>query len=228
MSALRSLLAGAIDYAGLFPPAALPMAAAVDNFDEYRVGDASWMLGRLVVPVPRLEEFEHAAGPLLEPNGGMPWRLSRNPFECSVYLDVRTVPGQTADDVKRSLRHVLRDFASARKCEEPDLLMYVNDPPTVLDAEAPLTRLMKEAHRRVTGRDSPLIIRRPGADSTHFNRYDVPCVCYGPGGFVHPDLAGGLMHSLGEHACVEHLVTAARVYLDAALLICDVDANQPR
>jgi acetylornithine deacetylase len=164
---------------------------------------------------------EHPNVTIAAIRGGMPWRLSRNPFECHLYLDVRTVPGQTADDVKRSLRAVLREFAAARQCEEPRLLMYVNDPPTVIDADAPLTRLMKESHRRVVGKDSPLIIRRPGADSTHFNRYDVPCVCYGPGGFVHPDLRGGLMHSLGEHACVEHLVTASQVYLDAALTICN-------
>jgi hypothetical protein len=25
--------------------------------------------------------------------GGAPWRLSRNPHDCSLYLDIRTVPG---------------------------------------------------------------------------------------------------------------------------------------
>jgi acetylornithine deacetylase/succinyl-diaminopimelate desuccinylase-like protein len=152
--------------------------------------------------------------------GGMPWRLSRNPYECSLYLDIRTVPGQSGEDVKRSLRAELRSFAKARGCEEPVLQAYVTDPPTALEADAPLTRFLKDSHRRVTGSESPLIMRRTGADSTHFNRYDVPCICYGPGGINHPDYKGALMHSVGEHASVDALVTAAKVYVDAALTMC--------
>jgi acetylornithine deacetylase len=160
--------------------------------------------------------------------GGMPWRLSRNPYECSIYLDVRTVPGQSAEEVKRSMRAELRAFAKERGCEEPTLELYVTDPPTALDADAPLTRYLKAAHRRVTGNDSALIMRRTGADSTHFNRYDVPCICYGPGGITHPDLKGALMHAVGEHASVDALVTAAKVYLDAALTICNEPAENAR
>jgi acetylornithine deacetylase len=163
---------------------------------------------------------EHPNVTIAAIRGGVPWRLSRNPYECSVYLDVRTLPGQTGEEVKRSLRTVLRAFAEARRCEEPALQMYVSDPATVIDADAPLTQFLKASHRKVTGKDSPLIMRRTGADSTHFNRYDVPCICYGPGGFNHPDLEGSLMHSVGEHCSVENLVIAAKVYLDAALTIC--------
>jgi hypothetical protein len=36
---LRSLLTGLIDYAGLFPPAGLPMDAAVRNYDSYVRGE---------------------------------------------------------------------------------------------------------------------------------------------------------------------------------------------
>ncbi len=151
--------------------------------------------------------------------GGQPWRLSRNPFECSVYLDIRTVPGQTADDVKRSLRRVLRNFGTSRNRPDPVLELFVNDPPTVIGESEPVTVVMRDAHRRVTGKDAAIAIRRPGADSTHLNRYDVPCVCYGPGGPSHPD-AKGLMHAVGEHVPVANLLTAAQVYLDAALTLC--------
>jgi acetylornithine deacetylase len=151
--------------------------------------------------------------------GGMPWRLSRNPFECSLYLDIRTVPGQTADSVKRSLRKMLRAYAQQRGIPEPRLQMYVNDPATVIAPELPVTRTLLDAHHRVTGSESPLIIRRPGADSTHFNRYDVPCICYGPGGRVHPDTKGAPMHATGEHVHVDDLYTTAKVYLYAALTL---------
>src|SRR6202022_761185 len=51
--------------------------------------------------------------------GGAPWRLSRNPYSCSLYLDIRTVPGQTVDGVKRDLRKVLRGFAGGTGIAEP-------------------------------------------------------------------------------------------------------------
>src|SRR5512140_1462959 len=71
--ALRTLLTGLIDYAGLFAPAALPMTDAVGNYASYRDGADAWALARFVVPVVRLGEFEAAATPHL---GGAPWRLT--------------------------------------------------------------------------------------------------------------------------------------------------------
>jgi len=73
---LRAMLAGLIDYAGLFPPAQLPMQPAVDNYATYRGGDDAWMLGRFVVPLPRLEELEQAAEKHLPADGEEPWPLS--------------------------------------------------------------------------------------------------------------------------------------------------------
>lgn len=58
MTTLRPLLENLIDYAGLFPPAALSMSRAIENYQRYRQSPESWMLGRFVVPVSRLDEFE--------------------------------------------------------------------------------------------------------------------------------------------------------------------------
>lgn len=57
MNALRPLLSGLVDYAGLFPPAALDMATAARNYADYRAGPDAWMLGRFVVPAARLDEL---------------------------------------------------------------------------------------------------------------------------------------------------------------------------
>lgn len=72
---VRSLMAEAIDYAGLFPPAALPMAEAVANFDRYRRGAHAWMLGRFVVPLSRLEELADAYASVVREESP-PWRVS--------------------------------------------------------------------------------------------------------------------------------------------------------
>ncbi len=45
---LRALLTGIIDYAGLFPPAKLPLDAAVENYAVYEKGEHAWMLSRFV------------------------------------------------------------------------------------------------------------------------------------------------------------------------------------
>lgn len=52
--ALHILLDGLIDYAGLFPPAALPLDKAVANYDAYRRSPHAWALGRFVVQAERL------------------------------------------------------------------------------------------------------------------------------------------------------------------------------
>lgn len=74
---LRVLLAESIDYAGLFPPAKLGIEEAVRNFASYASGPDRWALGRFVVPLSRLAEFEDAARPhLAAENAALPWRVS--------------------------------------------------------------------------------------------------------------------------------------------------------
>jgi hypothetical protein len=58
---LQDLMTGLIDYAGIFPPAALDMASAVRNYAAYRNGEYARFLGRFIVPAARLNEFERAA-----------------------------------------------------------------------------------------------------------------------------------------------------------------------
>ena len=64
-----------VDYAGLFPPATLPMEGAVRRYAAHLASPDAWMLGRFVVPVERLGEFAESAVPLTE-NYGDAWRLS--------------------------------------------------------------------------------------------------------------------------------------------------------
>src|SRR5437016_3577280 len=54
---LRALLAGIVDYAGLFPPARLPLEQAIRNYACYRIEPENWMLGRFICPAARLAEL---------------------------------------------------------------------------------------------------------------------------------------------------------------------------
>lgn len=76
MNALETLLDDLVDYAGLFPPAALPMDAAVNNYAAYRNSPHRGMLARFVLPVARLDEFVREASRLGPDAPGAPWQLS--------------------------------------------------------------------------------------------------------------------------------------------------------
>jgi hypothetical protein len=54
---LRALLTHLIDYAGLYPPAGLPLQAVVENYKRYLASPDSWILNRLVLPHSKLAEL---------------------------------------------------------------------------------------------------------------------------------------------------------------------------
>ena len=56
-SSLQALLFGLIDYAGLFPPAKLPLDKALKHYAKSRRLDDRWMLGRFLIPAARLGEL---------------------------------------------------------------------------------------------------------------------------------------------------------------------------
>ena len=76
MDATHTLLGGAIDYAGLFPPAQLGMGEAVANYAAYRRSADAWALGRVVVPANRIDELETAYRALPDDARAKAWPLS--------------------------------------------------------------------------------------------------------------------------------------------------------
>jgi hypothetical protein len=76
------LLNNCIDYAGLFPPANLPLSEALNTFKSYLNGREGWIIGSMVLPIERLGE----AGAFLPET---PFRLSaicRRSDDADVWL----------------------------------------------------------------------------------------------------------------------------------------------
>lgn len=75
---LRVLLTSIVDYAGLFPPASLDLPTTLANWRRYVASEESWMLGRLIIPIAKLDELAD----LVESQACIPgpdedaWRLS--------------------------------------------------------------------------------------------------------------------------------------------------------
>ena len=85
---LTALLSGIVDYAGLFPPAALSMHDAVRNYAHYRDDQDEWALGKFIVPVARLSEFMDEFESFSSKS--RPWKLSVLPGS-SIDDDLRTI-----------------------------------------------------------------------------------------------------------------------------------------
>ena len=125
-SSLHTLLHTIVDYAGLFPPAGLPMEAAIANHASYRRSQHAWMLGRFVVPVSRLDEMNAAMGAIGAPEDGHPWRVSAlvgddvegdvskvaafNAGHRGALVDALEVKAPSVEAVERIARVVARDM----------------------------------------------------------------------------------------------------------------------
>lgn len=72
MTPAQFLLKNTVDYAGLYPPAALPLPEVLRNYASYQHLDAAWMLGRLVMNATDLPAFLGLRNSLPQAN----WPLS--------------------------------------------------------------------------------------------------------------------------------------------------------
>ena len=130
---LKSLLANIVDYAGLFPPAKLDMASTVRNYARYLQSSENWMMGRLIVPVARLGEFERDAAALLpKSSDAEPWLISalmaaasdgdgfgrdlvmieefNIRYESRAVIDVVEIKSQSPDEISNALDQIPDDL----------------------------------------------------------------------------------------------------------------------
>jgi len=77
LRSVDALIAGLVDYAGLFPPAGEDMRPALESYASYFEGEDRRALGRFIVPISRLNELDEAGSDLM-PRGRTSnmWRLS--------------------------------------------------------------------------------------------------------------------------------------------------------
>ncbi len=121
-----------IDYAGMYPPANLPLEEAFQNFLNYRDLPESWILARFVVPAQRLTHLT----PLLPaaPDGLTFTTLGRS--------------GASADEFLASLKLDLADIQSFRETHSAGVVVDMFEtalPSSVLTDAAQTHDLLKSA-----------------------------------------------------------------------------------
>lgn len=75
MSAVHRLLASLVDYAGMFPPANLPLSEALRQYVSARSGAHGWLLGRFLVPLTRLADLEDSLWNMPATDAGARWPI---------------------------------------------------------------------------------------------------------------------------------------------------------
>jgi hypothetical protein len=109
---VRSAFSRLVDYAGLFPPARLPLAQATAQYREATRGPHAWMLGRFIIPLTTL-----AASP-----------LGDGPF--SVILDVGSDSHEWLGSIKSridSMAALLRKGIAIESIEVPLPAAFTQD-----------------------------------------------------------------------------------------------------
>lgn len=78
MNAVKTLMLRSLDYAGVFPPAQLPMNEAIKEFAACRNDPNEWLLARFVLPAARIGEFAQCAAAEMAEAGQThnPWHLT--------------------------------------------------------------------------------------------------------------------------------------------------------
>jgi hypothetical protein len=128
MNALRTLLSGLIDYAGLFPPAELGMNEAVANYQSYRRGPEAWMLGRFIAPGARLGEFGRAVEQLEIAD---PWLVSAicgSPQDAARVREFNAARVPVRIDTIEVRANRPEEIASIARDWETDQTIYVEIP----------------------------------------------------------------------------------------------------
>jgi acetylornithine deacetylase len=173
--------------------------------------------------------------PLIQPRvgigaiqGGLPYKPSKCPApECSLYVDIRVLPGQSFLETIRELEAVLDEL----KAQDPDLEtrteLYMSGNGYELAPDDPLVQTIERAHQAAFGRPVPYAAPNRYAvssDAGPMSEYGIKGINFGPGGvsttgsFVNYDPARQNEEVLG----IENLVAATKVYALAALDLCRV------
>ena len=146
MTAIRALMSHIVDYAGLFPPAALAMETTVRNFSAYRTGPHAWMLGRLICPTARMKEFAEVYSALEDAERGpAPWHLSAlGRGGDDGYGFMANLDEDLADIRDLSDRFSGRLVVDAFECRVPTMLVGASDGKDLRELANQATRKLHE------------------------------------------------------------------------------------
>ncbi len=161
----------------------------------------------------------HANVNLAAIEGGWPWRCSRTPVFCSLYMDTRLIPGQHPLEIKREIEEVIAGVKDTDPELDVTIEMYMSDPGAEIEEDEPVVEAVVRAHRSVHGRDPEFLTEGYITDATHLTRYGIPTLNYGPVGRMRSGVPGW-DPAAGEHVSLEDMYMTTKVYASLLLDVC--------
>jgi acetylornithine deacetylase/succinyl-diaminopimelate desuccinylase-like protein len=151
--------------------------------------------------------------------GGWPWRASRTPGFCNLYIDVRYPPRHHALDIKYEIQKVL-DKVKKEHGITAELEIYVTDEWSAISEDEYVAASIKSAHNSIFHTPAETVYFSWSSDANILTRHGVIAVNYGPSGGPGKETRGTMY--------IPNLVNCAKVYTISALDICSKSRSQVR
>jgi len=163
--------------------------------------------------------------------GGWPYRCSRVPVYCTLYVDTRLLPGQEPLEVQREIEAVVERL---RKSDpelaklKMDMNVFMNQWASECGPEEYIYQEVALAHQQVHGAPVDITALPVASDACELTRHGIPALNYGASGRtrtlsdgVHYDNAQSDWNpQQGEHISVEDMVKSTKVYLSLIMNVC--------
>jgi acetylornithine deacetylase len=148
--------------------------------------------------------------------GGHPFRASKLPCFCHLYLEVGHMPGQLHCDIIEEVKQVTRELQE----EDPSMVVEMQVVQTAHAAEISsdeyVVRGISTAHEQVWGERPEITWDGWYADTAPLTRAGIPSICYGPQGRVRSG-GTGFYPKEGEQVHIGDLTKGTEVFIRAAL-----------
>ena len=193
----------------------------------------NWAVGRIINECRRLENFEKDR---LGENKYLGWpsitptiiqtpikgvaQINVVPTDTFMALDIRTIPGQDHEAIKRQIQGMLDRFAKMYPDGDDKFsatMEVIDDRPcTETDIDHPVVKSIAKAYTAVMGKE-PIYNGVPGAtDGTFLHVAGVPVIVTGAGDRLVP-------HQVNEWCEVSDIIETARMYILTALYFLNED-----
>lgn len=164
--------------------------------------------------------------------GGWPYRCSRVPVACTLYVDTRLLPGQQPLEVQREIEDVVHRL----RARDPDLAalhldmgVFMNQWGSECKPDEFIFQAVQRAHKDITGKEVEITELPVASDACELVRHDIPSLNYGPSGRVrqlsqgshYNDAQSDWNPSEGEHISIDDLVQTTKVYVSLIMDVCN-------
>lgn len=187
--------------------------------------DAITHMGRVLAAIDRLdrEVLPRSAHPLVgRPSvhasliqGGE--GLSTYPPSCTLDLERRMLPGETADGIRLELTEVLDNLRAADPAFRATLEITGSRPGLEAARDAPVVRALDHAYRRVTGQPPAYTGVAYWCDAAILAEHEIPTVVFGP--------AGEGAHAAVEYVDLPSAAACAQILAETIVAFCDASAD---